>query len=859
MKKIFFKLFLVTVSFVLFTVTFGNQVTAATSPLQISPVHFNGNSPCNVFYTSPTYSFNYTGGTVWLSANDDGTGNIYTDDKIEIQITHDDSTVSNFVKDYGNGQQIQPTPPQDITTLFKSGNNQIRVTMTDLYGPYCNSSSYYIVETTNGGGSVPAKPNIEPRSVWKGSENDSVTQHTPNRIAVHHTATSNDPGNIATRYRELAQAIKLNALGVFNVVNVLNTQGDYSSIRNTWPGEIFLIRLDHKSRNYADIGYQYLVDPTGKIYEGRRKGNLGENADAIGQSIANANTGLISISLLGRYGSDGNAASDAINGGVKVPTQVSVESIQKMTNWLSGKYNIQKDGQYQLPQTVNGQPSCVLSSDQCNVPTIAGHKDYISKTQVGNTECPGDNLYPYLTLFRGQSSSFPTGLLSSHTNPTGLLIGGFSPIILGIVDPSGNRLGIDPSSGQYLNNITNGSYGNMLLSDTEEDDHSSPYFIHVPTTQTGVYKIDVVGTGTGSFTLATEDISTSNARAMAGSTVANQKDNYQIIYDNSNPGNLEMYHDTVPPVTTGTMSCSRDMNGVCRSSAVFKLTATDTGTNNDPASGVSKIECSYDNKSTWQQCGDVNGATVTITNNGPTSFWYRSIDRVLNIETAKHTGSVSVEQFLALSDTVNSTSATTLETKGILHSNGNMSFTNNTTAKLDILNYRGTYTQSGNVTFSFNSKALVSQTYTIPSYPLSYYKSRCTNFTGNIIVSHTGKTYNECIYSTGDITFRSTTPQGKITLVSEGFIYDRSTTATLQPWDTTNGILYYSAKGYSTSANWANNTGVIYAPTAQVTASFSNTTFNGSFIGKTVGFGSGTSLNATQAAGFPATTYNLPL
>lgn len=61
---------------------------------------------------------------------------------------------------------------------------------------------------------------------------------------------------------------------------MLNTKGDYSTVRGTWPGEIFLIWVEHKFfKNYGDIAYQYLVDPSGTIYEGRWKGTLGENAD----------------------------------------------------------------------------------------------------------------------------------------------------------------------------------------------------------------------------------------------------------------------------------------------------------------------------------------------------------------------------------------------------------------------------------------------------------------------------------------------------------------------------------------------------------------------------------------------------
>ncbi|MBI3887759.1 hypothetical protein HY310_01685, partial [Candidatus Microgenomates bacterium] len=386
---------------------------------------------------------------------------------------------------------------------------------------------------------------------------------------------------------------------------------------------------------------------------------------------------------------------------------------------------------------------------------------------ANDTVCPGDNLSQFIPTFKFLANNAGTGTIAAHTNPSGLLIGGFSPVNLGVVDPTGKRLGIDPTTGQFLNNVSGGTHGKIL---DGEDPNDSEYIVHIPSPINGVYKVDVVGTGTGAFTLATEDLATSNASAYAGNTTTGQKDNYQIIYDTSNPTKLEMFHDIVPPVTTGTMTCSRDMTGICRSDATFKLAATDTGTNGDPASGVAKIECSYDNKTTWQQCGDANGATVVRNTNGTFSFWYRSTDRVLNVEAPKYSGVVNVQKFVSIADMLfKSDLATGLETTGIAHSNGNMSFTNNTTLKLDILNYIGTFTQSGNVTFTYNQKNKVTQTNPLPNYPLSYYKTKCTNYNGPMTIWDTSTNYNKCMYVKGDVTLNTTGTTGKLTIVSEGF------------------------------------------------------------------------------------------
>ncbi|MBU3979062.1 peptidoglycan recognition protein family protein [Patescibacteria group bacterium] len=867
MKKIFSLTTIISIIAIVFS-AFIQNVKASTSPLQISPFHGNGNSPCGVFYAPTPYSFSYNGGTVWLSNLSNGTGNIYTDDKIDIEVTQPDGAKTIFSHDYGNGETIIPTAPQDVTNLFKTGTNSVKVTMTDLHAPYCNSSEYWLVETTNGGGTLPAKPNILPRSAWKGDNSGAINSQTANHIVIHHTATSNIPFGTGTLLRELWESIRLDpvkaVIGTLDLTDALNAKGDYASIRGTWAGEIFLAWIDHKfiRQNYNDIGYHYLVDPNGTIYEGRWKGSLGENADNLGAAVSEANTGVVSIAVLGKYGSDGKSAfMDTQDGGIAKPTNASINSLKSLVDWLAGKYGINKIGQYQIQQFVGVERSCELSPELCYVNNIAGHRDFPAKTKTSSTECPGD-IYNYLATLRGTSSAMPGGTMPTYTKPTGLLFGGFSPIVLGVVDPTGKRIGIDPATSQYVNNVpggTHGAFGN-LFDPEPETATSNSYAVHIPTTISGVYKIDVVGTGTGNFYLGTEALDTAKARVMKGTTDDGQKDNYQLIFSTVNPSSLELFHDTTLPVTTGTMTCSRDMNGVCRSAATVSLTATDAGTNGDQASGVAKVECSYDNKITWQQCGDATGGQIVFNKNGKTSFYYRSTDRVENVEASKYSGIIDVEQFLSIADTAfNTNYATGLQTSGILHSNGSMSFKYNTTVALDILTYVGTFTQSGNTTFTYNSKTKVTQKNPIPSYSLSYYKSKCPNYKGPLTIKDTSPVYNKCMYVTGDVTLKATSPTGKLTIISEGYIKDYNNGASLQAWDTTNGILFYSAKGYSASTNQSTYTGVIYTPTSKIDGGFSNTTLYGGLYSKTVGFSSSTSLKAYQAAGFLETTYNLPL
>lgn len=870
-------------SLVIFVITFlvalnpKSIAKADGSPLLISLAHTSASCVNGEFYSPASYPFSYNGGTVTLSSASDGSGSIYTDDAIDIQVTHPDGSKSTFSQDYGSTGTIVTTTPQNVKSLFVTGTNTVKVTMTNIRAPYCGSSAYWLVETTEGGGG-PVKPNILPRSNWHGDNNGLIESQTPKRIAVHHTSGTNNPGNIGTFKKELKLATKLKPSitfkKIFNPLNVLSGGYDsnYAAIRNTYEGSIFLDWLEHKYASdfgVDDIAYNYLITSDGKIYEGRYKGGLAENADNRGSSTWHANTGLIGIAFVGRYGIDtmrgeSQAVVNLVDGGVAQPTDAAIKSARSLIDWLTSRYGIDKNGQTKLDASVADIPSCIRSqfTNECLVNNIAGHKDYDYATNnasdsPNDTVCPGDNLYQFIPTFKFLANNNGTGTIPAHTNPSGLLIAGFSPVNLGVVDPAGKRLGIDPATGQFVNNITDGTQGQILEG---EDPNDTNFVLHIPSPINGVYKVDVVGTGTGAFTLATEDLASSNASAYAGNTTSGQNDNYQIIYNSANPTKLEMFHDATPPITTGTMTCSRDMNGVCRSTATFKLTATDAGTNGDPASGVAKIECSYDNQATWQQCGDANGAQIVRNTNGQFSFWYRSTDRVLNVENPKYSGVVDVEQFVSIADTtLKSYKATGLEITGIAHSNGSMSFTYNTTVHLDILTYIGSFTQSGNTTFTYNQKNQVTQIVPLPSYPLSFYKSKCTNYNSSITLWNTGTTFNKCIYATGNVTIYTTNTKGKLTVISEGYIYDYSTGANIQAWDSSNGILFYSAKGYTAKANGATYTGVIYAPTTLINGGLSNSTLNGALYSKNVNFNSGTSLKAYQAAGFPAITYNLPL
>lgn len=102
------------------------------------------------FFSTDTV-VNYNGGPVILSANQDGTGNIWVDDKIIITVTHPDGSTSTFTDIYyGSGcWGIISKPPTEIVSIFSSGINSVHVEFQDVCGGQIGASSLWLVPSSH--------------------------------------------------------------------------------------------------------------------------------------------------------------------------------------------------------------------------------------------------------------------------------------------------------------------------------------------------------------------------------------------------------------------------------------------------------------------------------------------------------------------------------------------------------------------------------------------------------------------------------------------------------------------------------------------------------------------------------------
>ncbi len=130
-----------------------------------------------------------------------------------------------------------------------------------------------------------------------------------------------------------------------------------------WAARVRAIWYYHTyTRGWGDIGYNYLIDPLGNIYEGRAGGE-----DVVGGHARGYNRGTMGVACMGTYAR-------------VAPPPALEESLVALLSWKAAERGIDP-----LGQGFNGHKV---------FPYIAGHRD------VGQTACPGDALYGRLPTIR---------------------------------------------------------------------------------------------------------------------------------------------------------------------------------------------------------------------------------------------------------------------------------------------------------------------------------------------------------------------------------------------------------------------------------------------------------------------------
>ncbi|MCW2665722.1 MAG: repeat protein, partial [Frankiales bacterium] len=205
------------------------------------------------------------------------------------------------------------------------------------------------------------EPAIRPRSAWGADE--SVRGGTPSYasslrgVTLHHTASSS-------------------SYGPEDVPGLL--RGFYA--------------YHVKSNGWSDIGYNFLVDRFGTIWEGRYGGTT---RSVIGAHAGGFNTGTAGISMIGTYGTDQPSAS-------------MLESVAQLAAWKMGRAGIDPRGSVTLTSAGSTR---YRSGTPVRLPTLFAHQD------VSTTSCPGTLGMAALPGLRDRAAQLAAGAVPQAPTP----------------------------------------------------------------------------------------------------------------------------------------------------------------------------------------------------------------------------------------------------------------------------------------------------------------------------------------------------------------------------------------------------------------------------------------------------------
>jgi hypothetical protein len=155
-----------------------------------------------------------------------------------------------------------------------------------------------------------------------------------------------------------------------------------------------IYRFHAIDRGWGDIGYQFLVDGRGTVYEGRQTDTSTTTPPAFnatgkvvqGAHVANHNSGNIGVSLLGTYST-------------RRPSALAQRSLERLLASLSVKTGISPTGWSRYD---NGDPDLEYVG-----PNILGHRHW----PTASTSCPGGITFALLPTIRERVAARVAGTI----------------------------------------------------------------------------------------------------------------------------------------------------------------------------------------------------------------------------------------------------------------------------------------------------------------------------------------------------------------------------------------------------------------------------------------------------------------
>lgn len=198
--------------------------------------------------------------------------------------------------------------------------------------------------------SVAGSPPIVSRDDWGGNEllRRNQPRYAPavRLVIVHHTATPND-------YTPDQAAAIVRGIDIYHV----------------------------RTNGWNDIGYNFLVDKCGNIYEGRAGGVA---KPVLGAHTLGFNTDSMGIAVLGSFGS-------------AKPSKAALDAVARLTAWKLGLWGADPRGTTYL---TSGGGNLHRKGKNVRLNVISGHRDGFA------TQCPGRRLYRELGTIRSSAARY---------------------------------------------------------------------------------------------------------------------------------------------------------------------------------------------------------------------------------------------------------------------------------------------------------------------------------------------------------------------------------------------------------------------------------------------------------------------
>lgn len=165
-----------------------------------------------------------------------------------------------------------------------------------------------------------------------------------------------------------------------------------------------------QANGWCDVGYNFLVDRYGQVFEGRYGGI---DRPVIGAHAQGFNTGSTGIAVLGNFVGES-------------PPSAVTSALVKLLAWKLGLHGVNPTAwtSYQTSGSNRFPPGSVVP-----IPTIIGHRD------VNQTECPGGGLYSMLPSIRAAA---------------GARVAAFPDPPPALPPPAGRAVAVNPAGGYYV-------------------------------------------------------------------------------------------------------------------------------------------------------------------------------------------------------------------------------------------------------------------------------------------------------------------------------------------------------------------------------------------------------------------------